>query len=520
MKSRFGRVKALFSKKKVWIPALIILAIAGFSLSGNKSDQNETIVTVEPATFVQEVSVTGQVVAAKDANMGFEASGRVARVNAAVGDVVRAGQVLASLSNADVVATVAQRQAQASAQAARLAEVRTGSRQEDVNIAQAEYDGAITAYGQSLQSLIDDIKDAYSKADDAVRTKVDQLYSNPRTVNPEIIPFDNYQLQASLNARRLRAGEILAEWNKSLSTLAADSYSTSYLTEARANISFMRDFMNDLSTAVSSFQSSSALTQATLDKYKSDVSSARTTVNSALSSLSSAEQAYKNALTAKQTKEQQLALRKSGSTSQQIAQQQAQYQSAMADVQSAQAAVSKTLIVAPFDGVVTKIDIKVGEIVSSNVSAISLISASGFEIESFISENDISKVQVGQPARVTLDAYGRDVIFRAEVSQVDPSETVKDGVSTYKTKLQFVEEDGRIRSGMTANTVIQTAEKPAVVIIPQEALFLEGAEKVVTVVEGNSRTNRKVVTGGINTRGDIEVIEGLTVGERIVVKKK
>ncbi|HEY1037233.1 MAG TPA: efflux RND transporter periplasmic adaptor subunit [Candidatus Paceibacterota bacterium] len=520
MKSRIQSLTKHLKKKKIYIPLALLLIFGAFSVFGGKGDVAEEIYAVEPATFVQEVAVTGQVVAAKDANMTFESTGRVARINVKVGDEVRAGQVLASLSNGDAAAAVAQRQARADSQAARLAEVRTGSRTEDVNIAQAEFDGAVIAYGQSLQSLVDEIKDTYSKSDDAIRSKVDQLYRNPRTVTPEIISFDNYTLAVSLNAKRLRAGEILAEWSKSVMPLTVDTYSASYLNEARTNLAFMRDFMNDLSTAVSAIEASSAIPQSTIDKYRSDISSARSTIGASFSALTAAEQSYKSALTTKQTKEQQLALKKSGSTSQQIAQQQAEYRSALADVQAAQAALAKTLIVAPFDGVITKVDIKVGESSPVGSSALSLISSSGFEIESFISENDISKVMIGQPARVTLDAYGSDVVFSAAVSQVDPSETIKDGVSTYKTKLQFTQNDDRIRSGMTANTVIQTAEKPASVIIPQEALFLEGGEKVVTVDEAGKRVNRKVVTGGINTQGKIEVLEGLLVGDRVVIKKK
>ncbi len=520
MKNRIKNLASKFKSKKYYIPAILIIAIVAWRMLSGGNTNGEEIITVEASTFVQEVAVTGKVIAAKDVVLGFENPGRVSVINVKVGDQVKQGQVLTSLSSGDAYATVLQRQARVEAELAKLAEVQRGSRQEDINIAQSEYEGAVIAFDQAKQSLIDSIKDAYAKSDDALRSRIDQLYTNPRTVTPRIIPFDDYNLQTSLESRRLRAGEIMRDWSASLAGLNVSTFDQKYIVEARTNMSFMRDFLNDLSRAVSAIQSSGGgVSQTTVDKYVNDISSARTSVSSSFTTLTTAEQSYKVATTAKLTKEQQLSLKRNGSTVEQIASQQAQLRSAQADLQSAQAALSKSTIRAPFDGVITKVDVKEGEIVSTTVNAISMISSAGYEIESFISESDVSKVRVGQPARVTLDAYGRDIIFKATVGQVDPTETNDNGISTYKTKLQFVEVDERVRSGMTANITIQTAETPASVIIPQEALFLEGAEKVVTVDQAGTRVNRKVVTGGIDTQGRIEILEGLVVGDRVVVKK-
>ncbi len=521
MKNRIASFLGAFKKKKVWIPTLIVLVLVLWAIFGGKNSASEEKITVEPATFVQEVSVTGKVVAAKDVDMAFEASGRVASIGVKVGDRVSEGQTLSSLSNGDAYGLVLQKQAKVDEESARLAEIKKGARPEDINIARSTAEGALSSYNQAVQSLIDQIKDSYSKSDDALRSKIDQLYTNPRTVTPEIMAFDNYQLKTSLESQRVSVGEMLTRWNKELNSLSgADSYSDAVLKDARDNLAVMRNYLNDLSTAASSFQSSGSFSQTTIDKYKSDISTARASISTAISSLTSSELAYKNAVTAKQTADQQLQLKLAGSTQEQIDAQAATLKSAQADLQSANAALGKTTIRAPFDGLITKVDIKEGETVSPSSNAISMISSAGYEIESYISESDIAKVKVGQPAQVTLDAYGKDVVFKATVSEVDPAETVIDGVSTYKTKLQFVGSDDRIRSGMTANTKIQTAEKPASVVIPQEALFLEGGEKMVTVENEGKRVNKKVVTGGIDTDGNIEIVSGVAIGDMIIVNKK
>ncbi len=519
MKSKLSQFASFFKKKKVYIPTIIILAIAGWSMFGGSGSANEELYTVQSSTFVQEVGVTGKVIPSKDVDMAFETSGRVSRVNVKVGDMVKQGQVLASVGSGDQYATVLQRQARVDSEAAKLAEVQRGSRAEDITIATTELDGARTTYEQNRQALVDQIKDSYAKVDDGVRAKADQLFKNPRTVYPEVVAFDNYSLRMSVNDQRLRVGEMLAAWQKTIATLSTGAYSVTYLSEARNNLSTARNFFNDLGEGVSSLTAGDALPQATVDKYKADISSARSAISASISALSAAEQAYKTSQNAYTRAQNQLALKKAGSTIEQINSQAAILKSAQADLQSAQALLGRTNITAPFDGLVTKVDTKEGEIASINTNVIGMISASSYEIESFISESDIAKVRIDQPARVTLDAYGKDIVFMAKTVQVDPAETVLDGVSTYKTKLQFTVADERIRSGMTANIIIQTAEKPSAVVIPQKALFLEAGEKMVTIDQSGKRVNRKVETGGINANGDIEVISGIAIGEKVVVKK-
>lgn len=519
MKSKFASFFSILKKKRVYIP-ILILVVGYLIVSRNSVSDDAQRIVVEPETFVQQVSVTGKVVAAQNVNMSFETGGRVAEIKASVGMQVRKGDMLASLSNADAWGVVLQKQAKVDEVSANLAEVRRGPRIEDINIAKAEAEGAAATLKQNTQSLVDEIKDAYAISDDAVRGKIDQLYTNPRTVTPEMISFDNYTLKKSLEDQRVKIGEMLAVWNKETNLLSVDSYQSSDMNDARTNLSTMRNFLNDLSSAVAGLQSNSTLTQTTIDKYRTDISTARNSIGNAISALTTADLAYRSAQTSKNTADQQYQLKLSGSTPEEVAAQEAKLKSAQADLESARAQYNKTIIAAPFDGLVTKVDIKLGQTVSSADNAISMISSAGYEIESYISENDIAKIQVGQPAKITLDAYGKEVIFDATVSEVDPAETLQDGVSTYKTKLQFVENDPRIKSGMTANTIIQTAEKPATVIVPQEALFLEGGEKMVSVDVGGKEVNKKVITGGINTEGKIEIISGLSVGDVVLVKNK
>jgi multidrug resistance efflux pump len=104
--------------------------------------------------------------------------------------------------------------------------------------------------------------------------------------------------------------------------------------------------------------------QSTLDSYATSVATGRSSVNAALSALTSAQTAQKNAAAALDNAQKTLALKKAGPVQADIDAQAAVVAAAQADVQNAQAQLSKTRITAPFTGVVTNVDAEVGKIVS------------------------------------------------------------------------------------------------------------------------------------------------------------
>ena len=525
MKKFFAKLWQILKLKKNYIPLIAIVAVIILYKSFSSNSSAETIITLEPQTFVQEVSVTGKVQASNNVDMGFEAVGRVAKVNVKVSDVVKKGTVLVSLANGDSYGTLLQRQADLATQQATYNDLLAGSRPEDIASASADLESAQSLFAQNSQALVDKIKEAYSVADDAVRTKADQFYTNPRSVNPQIIPFNNnygnnVTLQNELAAKKVKVDESLAKLGTDTSALTVDTLDPKYIKETRDSLSLVRNLLDDLSMVASSVEVNIATPQSLIDNYKASILSARASLNAIVASLTMAEQNYNTSKSGLDRAKQQLALKKAGATEDQLAAARARVQSASAQVESANAILAKTMIVAPFDGIVTKMDAKEGESTTLGTTYASMISANSFEVESYVSESDIAKVKVGQIARVTLDTYGKDVIFPATVYEVDPAETVVDGVTTYKIKLSFDQKDDRIKSGMTANITIETSNKPATFVIPQEALFLNAGEKMVTVDQGGKRINKKVETGGINASGDIEVISGLMAGERIVVKNK
>jgi multidrug efflux pump subunit AcrA (membrane-fusion protein) len=190
---------------------------------------------------------------------------------------------------------------------------------------------------------------------------------------------------------------------------------------------------------------------------------------------------------------------------------------ATAAVQSIKVEIGERTIRAPFSGVVTAVEAKVGAIASPGEVAVSLQSDDTLQIESFVPEVNIAQISVGDKARVTLDAYGEDASFEAAVVSIDPAETIRDGVSTYRAVLQFSARDERIKSGMTANVTITTDEREAIVSIPRGAVLERDGVKYVQVRTGEATEEREVTTGKISSLGNIEIVSGLSEGDIIVL---
>ena len=183
------------------------------------------------------------------------------------------------------------------------------------------------------------------------------------------------------------------------------------------------------------------------------------------------------------------------------------------------AQLAKKQIRSPIRGIVTVVNSKVGSVVSANENAISIISADALQIESYVPEKNIPFIKIGDNASITLDAYGDSKLFEAKVVSIDPAETIRDGVSTYRVKFQFAEKDERIKSGMTANILITTEKKTNTVTVPQGIIINEDGQKFVKVKEGDIVVDRKIETGDISSLGQVEIISGLKDGDMVILRQ-
>ena len=329
-----------------------------------------------------------------------------------------------------------------------------------------------------------------------------QCLASAETDNPQLA-FTSSDGQAATDARngRLVSRAELISWRKEIDNLDTTSQDALYqeLGKSQNHLSIIRTFLIRLMDALNQAY---GLSSSTINTYKTEIITARDEVNTVATNITSQIQTI-------------------NSQKATIASDEASIKSYEASIQNIEAQLTKTVLRSPITGVVTRQDAKVGEIAAASAVLVSVLS-SAYEIEANIPEVDIAKIKVGDSSRVTLDAYGKDVVFEARVTAIDPAETMVEGVATYKTTLQFVSNDKPVKSGMTANIDILAAKKDNALIIPQRAVFSKNSDKFVNLYNSKdgSITEIKVVTGLRGSDGNIEITEGLKEGDRVIISQE
>ena len=498
--------------------AVAIIAGGVFAYRALTREPEFETVEASRKDIVQQVSATGKVKAAKEISLAFEKTGKAARVSAKAGTRVPAGYVLASLENRDLRAKVVEAEAAVKLQEAKLEEAKKGTRPEELAI----YDAKARAAEQGLQdagrNFSDAIKDAYTKSDDAVRSTVDQLFSNSQTSEP---PYkflgSNPQLELDVESGRQTMEVLLQRWEVELKGLPTAPELNASGIAAEKNLQQIKSYVDTVALLTNSFSATPPYTQATIDGWKSDMSGARGTIHTAIVNLASAQKQFEAAKYDSEISRRELALKQAGQTPEAIKIVEAGLSQARAVLEAARAELQKTILPAPISGTITRRNIEPGEIIQAQNPAFAMISESDFEIEANIPEADIAKLFLGQRATITLDAYGDEIIFEGKVAHIDPAETIIDGVPTYLIKIHFIKKDARIKSGLTANIDILIARREHVVAVPTRAIISRGTEKIVKVLKGGEVQEIEVEIGLRGSDGSTEIIQGIKESDQIVI---
>ncbi|OGG93801.1 hypothetical protein A2609_00950 [Candidatus Kaiserbacteria bacterium RIFOXYD1_FULL_47_14] len=188
---------------------------------------------------------------------------------------------------------------------------------------------------------------------------------------------------------------------------------------------------------------------------------------------------------------------------------------ARASVDSASAKIQNARIIAPINGIVTQFDAKVGQLASPSAPLVSLIGNGGFEVDAGVSETDVGKLTVGNSATMTLDAFPNET-FSGKVFYIAPAQTNTQGVISYQIKISFSKVDPRLKSGLTANVIIQTKQHNDVLILPQYAILQNDNGTFVETLVGKMVTTTPVTLGIQDQKGNVEILSGVSFGEQVI----
>jgi RND family efflux transporter MFP subunit len=198
---------------------------------------------------------------------------------------------------------------------------------------------------------------------------------------------------------------------------------------------------------------------------------------------------------------------------------------AQANARSAQVALDQTLIRAPFDGVILTKNANVGDNITPFSSAadtkgavVTLADMDTLEVEADVSESSLSKISVGQPAEIQLDAFP-NLRLAGVVARMVP--TVDRSKATLMVKVRFADRDPRVLPDMSARVAflsrpLAAGERQPLPAIPAPALARRDARQVAYVVKDGAAHEVPVRAG--RRIGDLVAVGGLAVGEKVVLR--
>ncbi|MFP7723089.1 efflux RND transporter periplasmic adaptor subunit [Lysobacter sp. A3-1-A15] len=183
-----------------------------------------------------------------------------------------------------------------------------------------------------------------------------------------------------------------------------------------------------------------------------------------------------------------------------------------ARVASAQAALAKMTLTAPFSGQVGLREVSVGEFVNVGQDLVTLVRLDPIEVDFSLPETAMSQLRTGQNIRLTVDAYPDDT-FGGEVVAIDP--VIDPASRSARVRARIPNPDGRLHPGQFARLQLQTGAGGDALMVPEQALMQDGETRYVyTVVDGKAK--RTPITTGVRVPGFFQVVEGLQAGDVVI----
>ncbi|MHB9024343.1 MAG: efflux RND transporter periplasmic adaptor subunit [Armatimonadota bacterium] len=502
-----------------------------------KSEQKAIAVSlalITPRDLEERVEVTGTLKPADEVKISSRVEGAIEWIVGKAGATVRAGELVATMDDADAKAQVGAAQAGVQAAQARLEQAKAAAAQQKtstvtgVQSAEAAVEAAEARLKQARTMVIaqEAIAGAQQRTADAAldsaKSRLALLRSGARSQELAISEKSVQVAQATYdnderNSQRLQ--KLFDEGAISRSQLdLADTrlqVSKAQLESAKQQYSLVKTGARDedIQAAEAAVrQAEGGVAQARAGQKQIDV--ARDNANIAETALKQAKAALEAARSARQIdimRDKDVLAAKAG------------LEQSREMLRIALQGLDHTRLYSPVNGVIAERYVEIGESVGLRIPLLRIATNAALYFETKISELEAVRVQSGQPVYLTVDAMqnSRSDMYRQQttrqvVGTVEKVVPVVDQMTRNFTVRILVPRSGNLFPGMFARGQIVVAKHKLVTAIPKDALVEKGGRHVVFVSENNTARKRDV-TPGATDGAYIQILSGVSPGEKVVV---
>ena len=481
---------------------IVIIIIVYFILSSifNSSTTTQYIFdSAKKGMILQIVTGSGQVSAENQLDIQSEVSGKITSIKVAVGQKVKAGELIATIDSADAYIDL---ETARIAYAKLIEPAKTGDKVNAENTLSKSYSDGFSTISDAFVDMaivIDGLDDLFYSRDgylsDQISTNLNDTAESYRTIAAISYDKADNQYEALLNEYKNLSR---TSATSSIETMLIKTYD---LTKAISGV-----LKNTQSTIVYISTSQAEYNSAVAPAATVNVNTWSADINSQLTSLLSSKN---NIESNKDTLDDLL----NGADDLDI-------KSEKLSLQQKERAYAKYFIRAPFEGVIGRIPVNVYD-QASNGTVIATISSNKKITTIPLNEVDAVKVEKDQKVELTFDAIP-DLKIEGKVIEVDLVGTANQGVVTYNIKIIFENSDNRIRAGMSTDATIITEEINNILIVPSGSIKSKGIGKqqtnYVETLDDDGIVTQKTIKTGNTDDTNTEIIEGLNEGDEIIIK--
>ena len=198
----------------------------------------------------------------------------------------------------------------------------------------------------------------------------------------------------------------------------------------------------------------------------------------------------------------------------------ASYESAVKKLDEFNSYIVGNDVIAEYSGVVTEVPLEEGDGVTRNTSLVTLYDAFDVTMEITVSEDDYKAIDQDGEVNITYTAYP-DVVYNGVISEVSDATYDSSSGEVYYTITVTVQGDvSGLYEGMTGDVTCVTKETKEVTYVSNRAIFRDGTRSYVKVRDENGSIVEKDVTTGFSDGVNVEITEGLSQGDTVLIESK
>ena len=207
-------------------------------------------------------------------------------------------------------------------------------------------------------------------------------------------------------------------------------------------------------------------------------------------------------------------LKKQLASDEEIARAHTAYDIAVADEKLQQTRFDKTVIKAPFDGVITERHYEPGDVVPMHSHILSMIDPESLQVKIHLAQHWIPQIQSGDPVDIQIDALA-DSIHAGRIKRIYP--TIDASTRKGTVEIEFQPAPFGAQAGQLARVYLKT--RPAnKLVIPAHAIHHDGKGAYVYIINEESKASKTYVNKGVQFGEVIAITSGLSANDSIVVK--